>query len=318
MKNKNLSFILLLAFFTLIIISCESNKSDLPVLGIVQITEDEVLDNARLALINQLKEDGFEDGKNIKIDYRNAQGDLSNIIMILKSFKKDKVKMIITNSTPCMTSAAAVIKDIPVVFTVAFGPEQLGIKPGDNLYGIYDPMNMDKFVEIMKASVPNLTKIGLPYNPSEANAALAAENLEKSCLKNNISIIKIPVNNSTDITMAIQSLKSQNVNAFVAASDNTVYLGLNQIADYATKNSIPLFITDPLQAKKGAALGFGLNYELWGRNSGKIASKLLKNEAIETNISPLEEYQIIINKSAAEKQGLIIPNEIMEKALIIN
>jgi len=149
-------------------------------IGYIQITEDEVLNKAKKGFFEALSDSGFVDGQNIKIIDNNAQGDLSMIPTILQSFKSQGVNLIVTNSTPCMLAAAQQVSDIPVVFTVAFSPEQVGMKttPG-NLNGIYDPLNAERFVSMMQECIPMLKRIGLPYNNAEANAEYAAKVWEK-------------------------------------------------------------------------------------------------------------------------------------------
>jgi putative ABC transport system substrate-binding protein len=306
---------LYILFLIFILFNSCSENNNLPVIGIVQLSEDPVLDIAREAAIQSLKTAGFEDGKNIRIDYKNAQGELSNVIMILKAFQNQKVKLIITNTTPCMSAAAANIKDIPVVFTVSFGPEQIGITAPPNLSGVYDPLKMDEFVGLINSTIPDLKVIGLPYNPSEPNADFAAKEFVKESSKLNIRVILKPVNSPNDILQAIQSLSSDGVQAYVVAADNTVYLGLESIANYASEKKIPLFVSDPFQAKKGAAIGYGVNYEVWGRTSGEIAAKILKDgDNYVSEISTLDYYQLVINQSAAKSQGLYIPENIIERA----
>lgn len=312
---KRIYYLLIFVLLSLfLLLSCENNDNKLPKIGIIQISEDPVLDIAREELISTLKEAGFEDGKNIAIDYKNAQGEISNIQIILKSFNNKNYKMIITNGTPCMVAASTNITDIPVVFTVAFGPEQVGIVPPQNLYGVYDPLKMDKLVEIIQNCVPNVSTIGIPYNPSEQNAEYAKNRLTEVCNKANINVISQTVNSPNDILPAVQSLLSKKVDVIVAAADNTVYLGLDIIANLASKNKLPLFVSDPLQAKKGAALGYGVNYKSWGAESGKIAVKLLNNEQISNKIIPLEINQLLINKTASSNQGIIIPEDILNIA----
>ncbi len=76
------------------------------------------------------------------------------------------------------------VKDIPVVFTVSFGPEAVGLKViPDNLYGVYDPLNEKEYVDLLFELIPNLKKVGIPYNNSEANAEYSSGKFEQSSKK---------------------------------------------------------------------------------------------------------------------------------------
>jgi len=287
-------------------------------IGYVQIIEDEVLNTAKEGVFSIMKDSGFIDGQNIKIIDNNAQGDLSMITTILQSFQSQGVDLVITNSTPCMVAAAQMIKDIPVVFTVAFGPEQVGMKSTPaNLYGIYDPLNVEAVVSIMLECLPMLKRVGLPYNNSEPNAEYSAKVFSNEFQKRGIEIVKTTVNSPNDIMMAGQYLKGQNVDAMIVAADNTVYSGLNVLAKIAAESKIPLFVTDPHQAKKGAAIGVGVNYCKWGYLSGLKAVELLKGRNIDNKIEAITETELLINIKACEKQGLVIPKSLQDRATLI-
>lgn len=288
----------------------------MPVIGYIQITPDPVLDVAKTQLFKALQDSGFSDGKNITILDKNAEGDLSMIPMILQSFISAKVDVIVTNSTPCMVAAAQMVKDIPVVFTVSFSPEQVDLKktPG-NLYGVFDSLKAGEFVDIMQKCIPGLKKVGLPFNNSEPNAVYSAKVFTAEFARRGIEVVTTSVNSSNDILMAGQYLTRQGIDAMVVAADNTLYLGLNTLAGVADKAAIPLFVADPMQTRKGAALGFGVNYERWGYLSGLKVVDVLKNRAADAHkIISIKEYSLIINRKAAKAQGLTIPQELYDQS----
>ena len=314
---KKIYLVVLIGFFSaFFLISSCTQKSDKLVIGYVQITPDPVLDIAKASLFQALKDSGYVDGQNITILDKNAQGDLSMIPMILQSFVSQQVDVIVTNSTPCLVAAAQMVKDIPVVFTVAFSPQQVGMKKVPaNLYGVYDPLKAGPFVDIIQKCIPGLKKIGLPFNNSEPNASYSAKVFGDEFNKRGIEVINTSVNSSNDIVMAGQYLTQNNIEAMVVAADNTLYLGLNALASVANKAGIPLFVADPMQTFKGAALGYGVNYEKWGYMSGlKVVDILKKRPDKSQNIILIEDMSLIINKKAALKQGLTIPEEIYSAA----
>jgi putative tryptophan/tyrosine transport system substrate-binding protein len=289
-------------------------------IGYIQITEDAVLNTAKAGVFKALADSGFVDGQNIRVIDNNAQGDLSMITTILQSLKSQNVDLIITNSTPCMVAAAQSLSTIPVVFTVAFSPEQVKLKSTPlNLYGIYDPLDVAGFVSMMQECLPGLKRVGLPYNNSEPNAEYSANVFTTEFEKRGITVIKTTVNSANDLVMVGQYLKSQNLDAIIVAADNTVYMGLNVLAKMAAESKIPLFVSDPQQAEKGAAIGMGVNYENWGYLSGLKAVEILKGRAIQKSIEPITKLELLINKKACEAQGLVLPQSLLDKATrIIN
>jgi ABC-type uncharacterized transport system substrate-binding protein len=103
--------IIIICLISVFMFCCtQKGEKKLYTIGFVQMTEDPLLDEAQKGVIDSLKEQGFVEGKNLHIDYQNAQGGMSNIPLILRKFISDKVDMIITNTTPCMVAAAGNVK----------------------------------------------------------------------------------------------------------------------------------------------------------------------------------------------------------------
>lgn len=312
---KTISFFLL-TISLFVIFSC-NGKQDVIKIGYVQIAQDPSLDFAKEGVFKALKDSGFIDGENVKILDNNAQGDISLIPSILQSLVSQNADIIITNSTPCMMAASQMVKDIPVVFTVAFSPADMGLKNiGENIYGVYDPFDAEKFVNLTINLIPGLKKIGLPYNNTERNAEFSAKKLIDQFKKMDIEVVTTSVNSSNDILIAGNYLKDKNVEAIIVGADNVINLGQGVLGKLAGENDIPLIVTEPMNAEKGAAVGFGASYTDWGYDAGLKAVKILKGQVINSDdkITPISKYSLIINKKASLEQGLIISDTITYKA----
>jgi putative ABC transport system substrate-binding protein len=304
-----------IAACALLLASCQSGGGTVKI-GYVQITQDPVLDQAKAGVFQALADSGFINGQNIKILDNNAQGDLSMINMILQSLLTQNTSLIITNSTPCMAAAAQTVRNIPVVFTVAFGPEQIGMTTvPENLHGIYDPLLTDKYADLLLECLPSIRRIGIPFNNAEPNARYSVEVLSKELESRGITIVTAAVNSSNEILQAGQYLAGQNIGALLVAADNTVYLGVPLLAKIAGEQKIPFFVTDALQTEKGAAVGFGVNYGKWGYLSGLKAVEVLKGRSTSgSRIEPIRVYDLIINRQACADQGLVLPESVLQRA----
>jgi len=314
---KKLEKLLAVVLITIAAISC-GNKEKILTVGYLQITQDPVLDIAKEGVFTALRDSGYTDGQNFRLIEKNAQGDLSMIPMILQSFISSGVDVIITCGTPCMIAAAQIVKDIPVVFTVSFEPDAMGLKKvPENLYGIYDPLNEVQYVNLMFELIPNLKRVGIPFNNAEPNAEFSAGKFTAEFSKRGVEVVKTSVVSSNDILMAGQYLAGEDVDAILVTADNTMYLGINVMAKVASDAKIPLFVSDPMHTRKGAAVGFGVNYWQWGYMSGLKAVRLLKGMLAGEKIEPIDKLELVINKDASEKQGLPLPDSIIKRADII-
>ncbi|MHC1706907.1 MAG: ABC transporter substrate-binding protein [Bacteroidales bacterium] len=315
MQKIHLSSALVMISLSLVL-SCCKPQNDKIVIGYVQITSDPVLDLAKESLFKVLADSGYVNGQNINILDQNAQGDLSMLPTIFQSFVSAQVDVIITNGTPCMQAAAQLVKDIPVVFTVSFGPRQIGIQdvPG-NLFGVYDSLEVGKIVDLLQKCIPDLHRVGVPFNNSEPNAVYAQRVFAEEFGRRSIEVEAVSINSANDLLLAGQALAQKNINLFFISADNTVYLGLNALSNVANDAKIPIIVTDPLQINKGAALGYGVNYSLWGHMTGQKVVDLFKGRgAGPPNIIPIRQYELTISKKACAAQGLVVPDEILQQA----
>ena len=109
-------------------------------IGISQFAEHGSLDNCREGFLAGLKNAGIEEGKNLKVEYQNAQTDTGTASTIADSFVSEKVDMICAIATPCAASAynSCMNTDIPVVYTAVSDPvtAQLANEDGSSVGNI--------------------------------------------------------------------------------------------------------------------------------------------------------------------------------------
>jgi putative ABC transport system substrate-binding protein len=102
--------VFLVCLIFIFIYACgEKDKGRFYTIGIIQITEDPLLDEARKGVVDSLREEGFVDGKNVRVLYKSAQGEISYVPLIVNEFVSEKINMFITNSTPCMIAVSDIV-----------------------------------------------------------------------------------------------------------------------------------------------------------------------------------------------------------------
>src|ERR1700757_1480860 len=155
--QKYLFLILALIFFA----SCNSQKSNIPVVGFVDAFEDATISQARTGFTDALKKNGFsEDQKNIKIEYRNAQGDIPTLTQIVNYFISEKVDLLATCTTLSTVTAIQKTKTIPIFAMVSPTPARMnvisstGVAPA-NLFGAVEEL---AYIDTSFSIIPKLLK----------------------------------------------------------------------------------------------------------------------------------------------------------------
>ncbi|NLV77722.1 MAG: ABC transporter substrate-binding protein [Tissierellia bacterium] len=319
--SRCLGFILLL-IISLSLNGCSSQKEEVFSIGISQIIENPVLDLAREGFIDALKEKGYEDGKNIKIDTQFAQGDIALTTTIAQNFVSQKKDLIFAISTPSAQSAFQSTKEIPILFTAVTDPVSAGLvknldSPEGNITGTTDLVPVDKQLELGKKIFPNVKKVGIPYNTSEVNSQVQVELAKEAAEKQGLEIVDIPVTNSSEIEPALRA-KAQEIDLLFLPSDNLIASSMSIITKVALDNKVGTIGVDEPMVKNGALACEGLDYYKLGYETGLMAVDIMNGKEIkDISVFRPKDTQLTINQNIANKLGINIPKEILEEAIIV-
>ncbi|MFD0590866.1 ABC transporter substrate binding protein [Paenibacillus sp. GCM10027627] len=282
-------------------------------IGISQIVEHPSLDATRQGFLAALKDAGFEEGKNLKIDYNNAQGDPNNFKAIAEKIASDKPDLAFGIATPNTQVLVDEIKDFPVLFAAVTDPVDAKIvpkleAPGGNVTGASDT-NPDAIVQTMDfiaKEFPNVKNVGMVIDESQDNAVIMSKVAEEALAKHNIKLVKAPVANNSDIQQAAESLIGR-VEAIYITLDNTVVEGVEAVIDVANENDIPFFSADRDTVEKGAFATVGFRYYDHGYEAGQMAVEILKGKNPgEMNVTKPQKLDFILNLKAAAEQGITV------------
>lgn len=316
--SKKVIFILVV-LFSISLTACSTTSDKVVKIGISQLVQHPALDSACEGFIEALKEAGYEDGKNIKIDMQNAQGDVTNAQTIARKFADEKVDMILAIATPAAQAAANVTKDIPILITAVTDPVMAGLaesldKPGNNVTGTTDMNPVSEQIKLIKDLVPNVKNVGILYNSGEINSKVQVDMAKEAADSLNLNIVEATVSNSSEVNQAAQSLLGR-VDAIYVPTDNTIVSAIGAVIKVANDNKIPVIGSERGQVDAGAIATKGIDYKELGRQTGQIAVKIIKGKKPQD--IPIEGSKVvtlIVNQKAAETIDLTIPKGILDKA----
>jgi putative ABC transport system substrate-binding protein len=287
--------------------------------AVTAIVEHPALDACRDGVRDELKAAGFEEGKNLKFVYESAQGNPGTAVQIAQKFVGENPTVIVPISTPSAQAVISATSDIPVVFTAVTDP--LGAKlvpslekPGGNVTGMSDLSPIAKHLELIREITPNAKKVGVPFNPGEANAVTLVELLKEKAGPMGMEIVEAPAPKSSDVQAAAQSLVGK-VDVIYVPTDNTIVSALEAVIGVGIDNKLPVFAGDTDSVKRGAIAAVGFDYYDVGRQTGKIVARILNGEKPgDIAVQGVEITQLFVNPGAAEKMGITIPESLVAGA----
>ena len=285
------------------------------VVGIGQFGPHASLDNCREGFIAGLAEEGIVEGENLTIDYQDANFDGGTSNLIASAFVSSIVDLICGIATPMAQAAYnAAEGKIPVIFTAVTDPVMAGITEG-NITGTSDMLPVEAQLKLIRALMPDATKIGIMYTTSEVNSESAIAVYEDLADDYGFDIITSGISGSADIPLAIDGLLAK-VDCITNLTDNTVVGSLPIILEAANEKGIPVFGSEIEQVKIGCAAAEGLEYYELGKQTGKMAAKVLKGEAEASDIpyEIISESVLYINSTVMAEQGLTLPSDMADRA----
>ncbi|MCL9774559.1 ABC transporter substrate-binding protein [Vibrio methylphosphonaticus] len=287
--------------------------------AVSQIVEHPALDATRQGLVDGLKANGYEEGKNLEFDYKTAQGNPAIAVQIARQFVGERPDVLVGIATPTAQALVSATRDIPVVFTAVTDP--VGAKlvkqleqPGKNVTGLSDLSPVEQHVELIKEIMPDVKTIGVVYNPGEANAVSLMTLLKESTQKHGIELVEATALKSADVQTATQAIVSKS-DIIYALIDNTVASAIEGMIVSANQAKTPVFGAATSYVERGAVASLGFDYYQIGVQTADYVAQILDGKAPgELDVKVAKGSDLVINATAAKKLGLTIPKTVMDRA----
>ena len=291
--------------------------------GVLQLLSHPALDQIYKGLEDGLKKEGYEVGKNLKIDLQNAQGDQSNLASMGQKLVTDNNDILVGITTPATLSLSNATKDKPIIMGGITYPVEAGLiktedKPGNNITGVSDRTPIKQQLEIMKKVLPKMKKVGILYTASEDNSVKQAQEAEKLAKELGLEVKVSTVANTNDIQQVTEALASQTDAIFVPI-DNTIASAMATVVKVTDAKKIPVFPSADTMVADGGLLGLGVDQYQIGVETAKVVAKVLKGA--DTKDMPIvlaNEGVIYLNEAKAKQLGIEIPKEIKDKAKVVD
>lgn len=317
--KKNSVIILCIVVLSLLA-SAAVNAEDVRKIGIIQQLEHASLDAAYKGFVDGLADAGYVDGKNIQIDYQNAQGDQANLMTISDRFVKNKEDLILAIATNAAQAAASATSDIPVLITAVTDPVAARLvesneKPNTNVTGTTDMQPIDKQIQLIKELFPDAKTLGIMYNSSEVNSEVQSDLASKYAKELGMDVKIGTVTSVNDIDQVASSMVSK-VDAFYIPSDNTIASAMPNLVKVTDPAKKPVIVAVDAMVADGGLATIGIDYYKLGKQTAAMAVKVLKGESkpADMPIESLEDVNIVLNQDAADAIGYTFPKDILGKA----
>ena len=258
--------------------------------------------------------------RNAAIEWRWAEGQYDRLPALIADLVHSKVKVIAATGTSAALPAKAAITTIPIVFTTAADPVQLGLvgslgRPGGNVTGSTQ-LNVEvapKRLELLHEVIPTATAVAVLLNPSNPNGELTWRRLQPAAGVLGIKLHRLHV--SSDFAAVFATLLQMRADALVISPDSLFTSRAEELAALALRHRVPAIYQYPEFTAAGGLMSYGGS--IWGsyHQAGVYVGRILKGEKpADLPVQQSTKVELIINLKTARALGLTVPPTLLALA----
>jgi putative tryptophan/tyrosine transport system substrate-binding protein len=266
-----------------------------------------------------LRDLGYEEGKNIIIEYRTAAGQRDRIPGIVAELVQLQTDVIVWSATQ---EDAKEIKAIPIVYVgttdfVATGLVKSLARPGGNITGVTSlaPDLGGKRLELLKETVPKLSRVALLFDPASSANAIELEQLRGPAAGLGITLRTIEVRGSADVEKAFSTMLQERVAGLSTASGPANNTNRLRITELAAKKRLPAIYHHSVFVEGGGLMSYGAKLADMFRRAATHVDKILKGaKPADVPVEQPTKFEFVINLKTAKQIGLTIPPNVLARA----
>jgi len=271
-------------------------------------------------VLQGLEQLGYIDGKNVSIEYRDADGQYERLQEAANDLVRLKPDIIFSfggEQAPFVKNATATI---PTVVVVSNDPVETGLvkslaRPGGNITGLtfVHDMLAGKSVELLKEVRPQISRIAILWNPNHADPEFRESQLASRTL--GVQLQSLEVRESADFDGAFQAALRERAEALIVIGSRLIFLNRKRIGEFAGKNQLVLVGVPSWLIDAGALFTYGPNVPDLFRRASTYMDKILKGA--KPSDLPMQQpttFELVINQKATKKLGIVVPLTLIARA----
>jgi putative ABC transport system substrate-binding protein len=278
----------------------------------------------RLAAFHKgLAEAGYVEGRNVRFEYRWAEGRYDTLPALAAELAARQVSVIAAmggDATAHAAKAASIA--IPVVFAVTADPVKTGLvaslnRPGGNVTGVNFLLNMiaPKLFEVLQEAVPKPGTIGFLVNPTGPEAEAAVSEVRSAAQALGHGVMVVNASTQREIDDAFAALGQNRVGALLVGNDVFFYSRREQIVRLAARHALPAIYNVREYPQAGGLMSYGTSVDDAQRLAGIYVGRILKGEKpADLPVQQSVKVELVLNLKAAKTLGLTFPLSLLGRA----
>jgi len=305
-------------------LTARAQQQAMPVVGYLGAENPERFGIRLTAFRQGLSEAGFDEGRNVVIEYRWANGNSDRLPALAAELVRRNVTVLaVPGSGVAALAAKGATTTIPIVFETGLDPVTAGLvkslnRPEGNVTGITS-LNLDtapKGLESLRELMPQAKSFGVFTNPTNrVNFALITKGMENSSRVLGIQILFLNVSAESEFENVIAKFARSGAGGLVLGGDPFFNSRARQLAALTLKHNVPAVHSVREFAESGGLMSYGGNIKESHRQAGIYTGRVLKGEKpANLPVQQATKVELCINLKTAKALGLTVPNTLVGRA----
>ncbi len=297
-----------------------AQQQPVSVIGFLSSLSEPALKGPVVAFKQGLQSTGYEQGKNVAIEFRWAEGNYELLPTLAAELVRRQVAIIVTvGGDPPAFAAKAAATGIPIVFMVGRDPVKLGLvtslnHPGGNATGINLLITETeaKRVELLRKLTPPNSTLAALVNPKNTDAKVQSDAIESAAVSMGQRVTIIHVSNDIDLEDALAALSKKHIAGFAVTADPFFVYRREQIIAAAKQERIPAVYFLREFAESGGLASYGTNLAESYRQLGIYAGKILGGtKPADLPVIQPDKFELVINSRTAKALDIPVPYDVL-------
>ena len=270
-----------------------------------------------------LRDLGYVEGGNVKIEYRDADGKYERLPALAAELVSLKVDLIVTGAFQATLAAKNATKTIPIIMVAVADPVRIGliaslVRPGGNITGLALFAGTEifgKHLELLKEAVPNLSRVAVLSNPANPMHVLRLREVEVAGRSLRVQLQILKAQGPEEFDSAFAAMTRERAGALYVVGDPMFVQHRRRFVELAAKSRLPTVYELKDYVEAGGLMSYGPSFLDLFRRAATYVDKILKGARPgDLPVEQPTEFELVINLKTAKALGLTIPQSLLQRA----
>jgi len=274
------------------------------------------------AFRQELAAHGYQDGKNLRIEYRWGDGKDERLSALAGELARLDVSILVVHGVQAAIAARGIGRSMPIVCLLCGDLVGTGLvdslsRPGGNITGMtsINPATSGKRLELLGEVVRGLKKVAILWNPRNPVAIQEVKETEAAARKFRVNVQSLAVSDAGGFQEAFNAMTKEGTQALIVLSDATYMGRRREIAALALSHKIPSIAWTDELATSGVLMSYGADPVAMSRRAATFVIRILNGASpAELPVEQPTKFKLLVNAKTAKALGVSVPRTLLTRA----